>query len=150
MATPAEPDILIDTNVLVYAYDRSEPEKQRIALDTLDRLSQSGHGALSTQVLGEFYAVVTRKFNEPLSPSEARAHIENYLASWPVLPLTPFVIYEALRGATEHQMSYLDAQLWAVARLNQLRMIASEDFSNGAIVDGVQFLDPFTSELHVE
>lgn len=150
MTIPAEPDILVDTNVLVYAYDRAERERQRVALAALDRLYKAGRGAFSTQVLGEFYSVVTRKLNEPLPPSEARAHIENYLASWPVLPLTPLVIYEALRGATEHQLSYFDAQLWAVARLNQLTTILSEDFSDGSIVDGVQFLNPFTANLDIE
>lgn len=150
MATPTEPDILVDTNVLVYAYDRSEPTKQRLALDALDRLYQSRRGALSTQVLGEFYSVMTRKLAEPCSPSEARAHVENYLMSWPVLPLAPLVIHEALRGATEHQLSYFDAQLWAVARLNQLTTIVSEDFSDGSIVDGIQFLDPFKSKLSVD
>lgn len=150
MTTPAEPDILVDTNVLVYAYDRTERDRQRMALAVLDRLYRAGRGAFSTQVLAEFYSVVTRKLNEPLPPTEARAHIENYLTSWPVLPLTPLVILEALRGATEHQLSYFDAQLWAVARLNQLTTIVSEDFSDGSIVEGVQFLDPFTSELNLD
>ncbi|MCS7290407.1 MAG: hypothetical protein NZ699_14845 [Roseiflexus sp.] len=40
--------VLVDTNVLVYAYDRSAPDKQRRALDVLDRLVISGAGAIST------------------------------------------------------------------------------------------------------
>ena len=40
--------VLIDTNVLVYAYDRGEPSEQR-ALDVLDHLVRGETGALSTQ-----------------------------------------------------------------------------------------------------
>ena len=43
--------ILLDTNVVVYAYDRSEPEKQARAFKILERLQDTGSGALTTQVL---------------------------------------------------------------------------------------------------
>ncbi len=46
--------VLVDTNVLVYAYDGAAPHKQRQALDVLDYLAVRGSGAISTQVLAEF------------------------------------------------------------------------------------------------
>jgi predicted nucleic acid-binding protein len=48
-------EILVDTNVLVYAYDLAEPKKQKQALETLRRLALGGRGRLSAQVLGEFF-----------------------------------------------------------------------------------------------
>jgi predicted nucleic acid-binding protein len=45
----------IDTDVLVYAYDRSETRKQRVARAQLERLWRERGGALSTQVLQEFW-----------------------------------------------------------------------------------------------
>ena len=57
--------IFIDTNVLVYAYDFSEPKKQAAALDSLDQLEETESGVLSTQVLSEFFVVVTRKLASP-------------------------------------------------------------------------------------
>lgn len=67
--------VLVDTNVLVYAYDRSAPDKQRRALDVLDNLVVSDVGAISTQVLAELFVAVTRKIANPRigisSPSEA-------------------------------------------------------------------------------
>jgi len=39
--------IFVDTNVLVYAYDRSEPEKQMRALQVLDSLAITGVGIIS-------------------------------------------------------------------------------------------------------
>ncbi|MGB9776100.1 MAG: PIN domain-containing protein [Anaerolineae bacterium] len=58
--------IFLDTNVLVYAYDRSEPEKQQQAIRVLDALVVRGRGAVSTQVLAEFFITVTRKITVPL------------------------------------------------------------------------------------
>ncbi|MCI0416196.1 PIN domain-containing protein, partial [bacterium] len=59
--------IFLDTNVLVYAYDRSEPVKQSRAVAFLDELSSVGVGAVSTQVLGELFVALTGKIRIPLS-----------------------------------------------------------------------------------
>ncbi|MGI6154021.1 MAG: hypothetical protein ACOYJB_09370 [Christensenellaceae bacterium] len=58
---------LIDTNVLVYAYDNSEPAKQKTALGLLDRLVISNKGLISTQILSDFFVVVTLKIPDPLT-----------------------------------------------------------------------------------
>ncbi len=76
--------ILVDTNVLVYAYDRNAGRKQAQALHILDTLLLRGAGAISTQVLSEFFVAVTRKLSQPLTIAEARARIEHYILSWPV------------------------------------------------------------------
>ncbi|RRR66043.1 MAG: hypothetical protein EI684_21490 [Candidatus Viridilinea halotolerans] len=52
--------VLVDTNVLVYAYDRAEPQKQQQAIMLLDLLVQQDLGALTTQILAEFFVTVTR------------------------------------------------------------------------------------------
>lgn len=58
----------VDTNVLLYAYYRGRPAKQVKAVALLKSLWQQGSGALSVQVLQEFYVNVTRKLSEPLGP----------------------------------------------------------------------------------
>jgi predicted nucleic acid-binding protein len=74
----------VDTNVLVYAHDRSEKVKQPIARALLEELWATRTGALSTQVLQEFYAVATRKFDPSMSARVARQIVAVY-ASWPVI-----------------------------------------------------------------
>jgi len=64
-------NILVDTNVLVYAYDRSEPEKQKRALELLDALVENETGVLNVQVLSEFFNSVTRKIAAPLPIADA-------------------------------------------------------------------------------
>lgn len=138
-------NILVDTNILVYAYDRSEVEKQKRALNILEQLAISGVGVLSAQVLAEFFVAVTRKIAGPIPVERAVESIENYMASWAVFDITPLVVLEAARGVREHQFSYYDAQLWACARLNQIPVVFSEDF-NPSRIEGVQFVNPLAPE----
>jgi predicted nucleic acid-binding protein len=53
------------------------------------------------------------------------------------------------RGASDHKFAYFDAQLWATAKLNQIPVIFSEDFQNGASIEGVRFINPFNKEFNV-
>ena len=139
--------ILLDTNLLVYAYDRTEPVKQARALEVLDGLATSALGLISSQVLAEFFVVMTRKMAEPLPIPVAAERIESFLRIWPVLPMTGMVVLEATRGVRDHQFSYWDAQIWATARLNQIPTVFSEDFNAGAFIEGVRFVNPFASDF---
>jgi predicted nucleic acid-binding protein len=142
-------EYLVDTNVLVYAYDRSDPAKQRRAFDVLNRLAAANQGVLSAQILSEFFVVVTRKIPNPVPVAAAAHSVENYLRSWQVMSITPPLIYEALRGVNQHQMSYWDALVWATAKLNQVPVVLSEDFQHGRILEGVRFMSPFSDGFDV-
>jgi predicted nucleic acid-binding protein len=135
--------ILVDTNILLYAYDRGEPEKQVQAAAILDRLATLRLGVLTPQVLGEFFINATRKIEKPLTAEQANERIQNYLLSWEILELTGAIVLEAVRGVRVHKMAYWDAQIWASARLNQIPIIFTEDFNIGAVIEGVRFVSPF-------
>jgi len=139
--------VLVDTNVLVYAHDRSEPLKQPRAADMLDLLRDLGLGALSVQCLTEFFSVVTRKYDPPMTIAEATDLVEAFSLSWPVFPLTPAIVLEAARGAGAHQLAFWDALIWAAARLNGVDIVLSEDFAHDRVVEGVRFVDPFRADL---
>ena len=135
--------VFVDTNVLVYAYDRSERRKQLWAVEMLDELVAQRAGVMSAQVLGEFYNAVTRRIASPLTPEQAYERIKNLVMAWPVLEIAPLIVLEAARGAYQHQMRIWDAQIWATARLNQIPVILSEDFQDGAVIEGIRIVDPF-------
>ena len=135
--------IMVDTNVLLYAYDRGEPVKQPQAVAVLDRLATLRMGVLTPQVLAEFFVNATRKLEPPLSIEEAYDRIQNYLLAWEVLDVRGAIVLEAVRGVRTHKMAYWDAQIWASARLHQIAVIFSEDFNVGAVVEGVRFVNPF-------
>jgi predicted nucleic acid-binding protein len=139
--------IMLDTNVLVYAYDRSEERKQSIAFRLLDKLVATGAGVISTQLLAEFFVAVTSKIPLPLTLEQASERISHFCRLWPVLGVNEMVILEAIRGVREHRFSYWDAQIWATARLNQIEVVFSEDFTTDTIVDAVRFVNPFHAEF---
>lgn len=109
---------MVDTNILLYAYDRGEPTKQSRALTALDRLATQRLGVLSPQVLAEFFVNATRKLEPPLNVEEAYERIQNYILAWEVLELTGPIVLEAARGVRMHKMAYWEAQIWATARLH--------------------------------
>jgi predicted nucleic acid-binding protein len=138
---------LVDTNILVYAYDRSERAKQMRARDILDWLESRGFGTVSTQILGEFFWTVTRRIQAPLSLREAYVELERHLRSWRTLEITRVIVLEAGRGCVHYQMPFWDAQIWATAKLNQIPQVLSEDFQHGRAIEGVEFVNPFKVEL---
>jgi predicted nucleic acid-binding protein len=140
---------LVDTNVLVYAYDRSSDEKRRRAAGILQSLAETDSGMLSTQILSEFFVVVTKKIKPPLTVNEAYFSVSNYIHSWNVTNISTFILLEAIRGVQVHNFSYFDSLVWATARMNQIATVLSEDFASGSIVDGVRFINPFKQKISI-
>lgn len=140
----------VDTNVLVYVYSLTEPDKARRAIEVLQRLVADRLGAISTQVLAEFFSTVTRRITVPLSVEEAYERLEYYLQKWEVINMSGAIVLEAARGVREYQFSFWDAQIWAAAKLNQIPIVLTEDFNIGASIEGVRFVNPFAPEFRLE
>jgi predicted nucleic acid-binding protein len=141
--------VFVDTSILVYAYDRRSPAKQARAFDVLERLAAMGQGVLSAQVLAEFFWVTTTKLADPLRVEDAEHQVHVYLVTWSVTEITPLIVLEATRGVRAHRLAYWDAQLWATALLNQIPLILSEDFTDGRVIEGIQFLNPFSQRFQL-
>lgn len=141
--------VLINTNVLVYAYDRTEPVKQRQAREILNYLVRRSIGAISTQILSEFFVTVTRKLRTPLTVVDAVDRLDHLIQAWNVVDVSPMIVLEAARGVRDHQFSFWDAQIWATARLNQIPLVFSEDFNAGSTIEGVTFVNPFADEFAI-
>lgn len=142
-----DPIVLLDTNILVYAYDEDSPAKMQTARSLLAQMHANDVGALSTQVLGEFYVAVMRRFETKLSPAEVASHTRLWADTFPVFDTTAEVVAEALRGVEHYCFSYYDAQIWAIARLNRIPFVLTEDFNGGCTIEGVQFVNPFVGEF---
>ena len=62
--------IFVDTTILLYARDASEPEKQPLAAAWLEALWDRQCGRLSFQVLEECYTRLARKMEDDVNPVE--------------------------------------------------------------------------------
>jgi predicted nucleic acid-binding protein len=131
----------VDTNVLVYAHDSSDRRRQSIAALLVDDLWRSRSGVLSTQVLAEFYAVVTRKFDPPLPRRQARALVDAY-AAWPVVQVDPPLIVAASALEEQHSLSLWDALIIEAARRAGADRLVSEDLQHGRRIAGLLIENP--------
>jgi predicted nucleic acid-binding protein len=136
---------LIDTNILIHTIDARDPTKQQRAIAVLSILETRGNAALPAQVLAEYANVSLKKFG--MSANQVYQHVQGYEASFTVFALSPAVVLEAVRGVRDYQLSYFDAQIWAVAKLNQVAIILSEDFNSGGTLEGIHFLNPFEASF---
>jgi len=144
------PPVLIDTNILVYASDPANTERQDQALRILKHLETTLSGRLSVQCLAEFMHVTTRSRQPIYTRAEAVEQVERLVRAYPIFDLTSLIVLEAARGARDHGLAYYDAQIWATSRLNQVTLIFSEDFSDGQILEGVRFVNPFAANFRLE
>ena len=131
---------LVDTNVLVYAVDAADPAKQRRALDVLAERADSL--MLSTQVLSEFYVVVTRKLATPLDPETAAAQVAG-LSRLPVVATDVGLVRDAIEISRRSQIGYWDALVIAAARAGACEAVLTEDLQDGAVIAGVAIENPF-------
>jgi predicted nucleic acid-binding protein len=133
--------VFVDTNVLVYAHDRKEGYKQDAAKTILRDLWDRNSGALSMQVLQEFYSTVTRKVATPLPREKARLVVSQY-ARW-CIETTPAEISHAFRIEDEARINFWDAMIVTAAIKAGATRILSEDLSHGQIIAGVKIENPF-------
>ena len=131
----------VDTNVLVYAYDRNATVKQAIARDLLEELWRERTGVLSVQVLQEFYVTVTKKIGKPLTKERAREVVNTY-ALW--CGETSAVEVAAASRIEEHsRVAFWDALIVASAAKAGADRIVSEDMNDGQLLAGVRVENPF-------
>lgn len=132
----------LDTNVLVYAFDDDENEKQVRAREILRDAGRDAGYVLSSQVLGEFYVVVTRKLARPLAPADAELAVRS-LAELPVTPVDRHTVLAAVARSRAHSLSLWDALIVQSAIESSCGRLLTEDLQDGREFDGVRIENPF-------
>jgi len=137
-----ETRVFLDTNVLVYAHDITAGEKHEIARDKLIELWESGSGLLSTQVLQEFYVVVTGKIPNPVSAGEAE-EIISALLNWELIINDGDSILRAIGLQKRIGYSFWDCLIIDAAIEGRADALLSEDLTHGQTIKGVKIINPF-------
>ena len=134
--------MFVDSNVLVYSRDASEPEKQPAARAWLRALWESRRGRVSVQVLEEFYVTVTRKLDPGLEAPEARSDVRA-LGAWDPLAIDHSLLDAAWDLEDRYGFSFWDALIVAAARRLGCGTLLTEDLQDGQDLDGVRVWSPF-------
>jgi predicted nucleic acid-binding protein len=143
-------DVIADTNVLDYATDTRDGRKRAVAVGVLRRLRSARALCVSPQILGEFARSTTRPGRGWLTPQEAQRVLRDLQPSTRLLAWRIDIAITALEGMGRHGWSYWDAQIWATAVVHGIRLVLSEDFTDGLVADGVTFRDPFSEEFDLD
>jgi predicted nucleic acid-binding protein len=137
--------VFVDTNVLVYARDRSEPDKQRRAAEWMATLWETGLGRLSYQVIQEYYVTLTTKLDPPRSTEHARDDV-TALGAWGPIGIDQRTIEEAWAIQDRYGYSWWDSLIVAAALQAGCRYLLTEDLQDDQAIDTMTIISPFTRE----
>jgi predicted nucleic acid-binding protein len=138
------PDSFIDTNVFVYAFDHTAPQKRATAREIIrSAVSRDSNSVISSQVVQEFLNVALTRFHTPLSPAHARRYAHTVLLPmcrvWPSAEL-----YDRAVGVhATTGFSFYDSLIVAAALFAGCRELLTEDLQHGREIDGLAIRDPF-------
>jgi predicted nucleic acid-binding protein len=130
----------LDTNVVVYAFDRSEPAKRAAAQALLE--DPGADYVSSAQVLSEFYVTTRRKLSPPLSHGDALRAIA-HLSKVPIVAIDDRLVRAAAELADGESLSLWDAQIIVAAARSGCDEILTEDLNDGQTISGVTVRNPF-------
>jgi predicted nucleic acid-binding protein len=136
---------LIDTNVLVYRFDRRFPAKQKVATEILRRGIVEDSVRLPHQAVHEFVAASTRLIEgrQILSQPDALREAEEFLRQFTVLYPNEAMLRHAFRGCAAYQLNWFDAHLWSYAEHYGLAEILTEDLQHDRLYGTVRAVNPF-------
>jgi predicted nucleic acid-binding protein len=132
-------DEFVDTNVFIYAHDRSAGRKHAVAADLLARLWEERSGAVSIQVLVEFYAATIKR---GLKVRDAEAVISD-LETWTIHRPHHADVIQAIELLRRYKISWWDAQVINSANELGCAVLWTEDLNHGRKYGRVTVRNPF-------
>lgn len=134
--------VFVDTNVLVYARDRTDEAKHRRALEWLAVLWDERAGRLSWQVLQEYYVTLTRKLRPPRDRDDAREDVASLIA-WQPIPVDVPMMDRAWAIEDRFGLSWWDALIVAAAEAGGCTHLLTEDLQDGQRFGDLLVVNPF-------
>lgn len=131
--------IFLDTNILVYANDKSDLRKQALATELLTDCIVERKGVISTQVLQEYAAVSLHKLHQDVKIVLRRL---GQFESLEIIQVTSAMICRALELYSQHRIHYWDAAILAAAEEAGCDQLYSEDFQDGAVYNSMRVVNP--------
>jgi predicted nucleic acid-binding protein len=135
----------LDTNVIAYAYDGRFADKQARALEVLRDLDRdTGErgvaGVVSTQVLQELFAVLTRKLG--VEPIDARTAV-HLMERFETVATSAQLVHAAVDTAILDRLTIWDALVVEAAAAAKCGELLTEDLQAGRTIRGVRVVNPF-------
>ena len=136
--------VFVDTNVLVYQQDGSDPIRQSRAAAWVAFLAHERLARISFQVLQELYATLTRKLEPRYDLVEAR-EIVRELSMWKPVAIDLAVLERAWLLQQRYSLSWWDALIVAATQTCECAMLLTEDLQHDQVFGQIRVIDPFKS-----
>ena len=136
-------DYFLDSNILLYCFDPTDPSKQRIARMLVDGAVHEGRGVISSQVCQEFCNVMLHKLTVPIPRRDLEVYLESTI--YPlirVLP-SPRLFAEALTIHQQTQYRFYDSLIVAAALEAGVPTLYSEDIQHDRLISELRIVNPF-------
>jgi predicted nucleic acid-binding protein len=136
---------LVDTNILVYAFDSSEKAKHAEAKAILSScLERREKFFLSTQNISEFYVVISQKIENPLPKKEAMELCRKLVAFTGFIKISPEppTLLDAMRLDSAHNAGYWDCLIAATMKANGVSVILTENVKDFGKIPGIVAENP--------
>lgn len=133
-----------DTDILVYPFDSSSPEKRHRARDLFRERAARDEVLLSVQVLQELYVTLTRKLARPVRADRAERLVRSF-AALPVVAIDAELVLAAVALSRRNQLSLWDALIVVAAKAGGASEVLSEDLQSGQIIAGLRVVNPFAT-----
>ncbi|MGE0021762.1 MAG: PIN domain-containing protein [Draconibacterium sp.] len=132
----------IDTNIIVYAFDKRDVEKSQKA-QGLIKLAHKGEGCISFQVVQEFLNVALKKFEVPLTPDDGKIYLSKIL--YPLCEVFPSesLYFNAIEIMERWRFSFYDSLIIAAAIDSDCRILYSEDLKHNQKIYELTIRNPF-------
>ncbi len=134
-------DSLIDSNLLVYAFDRAEGKKHEKAREFLFKAMDSKAGTLSSQNLAEFHYNMTKK-KTGLSPEASQKAIMGFCNAFRIISYNQNTVIEAIGTETIYGIHFWDALLATTMQENKIRAIYTENTKDFRKVPWLKAINP--------
>ena len=131
-----------DTNILLYIYSDTEPDKQKRARELYREQALSGAILISTQVIQEFHVAAIRKLVMPRPTVHA---LTEALFELPLVIVTPTHIRSAMDNELRYQISFWDGLILAAAEAGSAEVLYTEDLNDGQQYGRILVRNPFRS-----
>ena len=137
--------IMVDTNLLVYAFDTSEPLKREKCKAILEQVSAGEiKAAVSNQILAELYNALTRNIEIPVSADDAATIVSGIIESekWVKLNYTATTVKAAMQASKMASAKFWDSLIMQTMLENGIAIIYTENSKDFIKFNSLKVVNP--------
>ena len=133
--------VLIDSNILVHAYDLSSDRHEK-ALEFIKNSLINDTAVISIQNLVEFSRIMTEKIKNPISAVETRFVVSELSETMDIIIYGSHTVSDALNISVMNKIHFFDALLAATMEKEGINTIATENEKDFKKISWMNVINP--------